>query len=169
MGASLAKWINALCVWLEQTSLSHTIQVTSWVVPTAQTIHILAIAAVAGSALMVDFRLLGVFAADLPARNVSARFLPFVWRPLIVLLATGALLIVGEPARSLKNPAFQLKMILLLAAIAITWLLQHRLRRDATFGDRASPRRLGTIAIAVLSMLLWCAIIFAGRWIAYLR
>ena len=168
MGPAIGKWLSALTTWLEHTSLSHALQVTSWVVPTTQTIHILAIAAVASSALMVDLRLIGVFAADQPARNVSARFLPFVWWPLIVLLASGALLIIAEPGRSLRNPAFQLKMLLLAAAIAVTLVLQRRLRRDASFGDRGAPR-LAATAIAVVSMLLWCAIIFAGRWIAYYR
>jgi uncharacterized protein DUF6644 len=169
MDFAIGKWLGALSTWLEHTALSHAIQVTSWVIPTTQTIHIMAIAAVASSALMVDLRLIGVFAADQPARSVSARFLPFVWWPLLVLLASGALLIIAEPGRSLRNPAFQLKMTLLLAAVVVTSLLQRRLQRDATFGERGSPNRLAAIAIAALSMLLWSTIIFAGRWIAYYR
>jgi hypothetical protein len=165
MVPSLARPINVVCAWLEQTALSHTIQVMSWIIPTVQTIHILAIAAVAGSALMIDLRLIGVLAADQSPRDVSARFLPFVWWPLLVLLATGAIMIIGEPARSLKNPAFQLKMTLLVAALAVTRVIELLLRRNPAFGDRGS--HLAAVAIAVLSMLLWCSIIFAGRWIAY--
>jgi len=167
MVPSIARPINVVCAWLEQTSLSHTIQVMSWIIPTVQTVHILAIAAVAGSALMIDLRLIGVLAADQSPRDVSARFLPFVWWPLLVLLATGAIMIIGEPARSLKNPAFQLKMTLLVAVLVVTLLIQRLLRRDPAFGDRGRGQRRTAVAIAVLSMLLWCSIIFAGRWIAY--
>src|SRR5712671_4817588 len=152
--------IDALCWWLEHTALSQTIQSVDWIVPAIQTIHILAITVVAASALMIDLRLIGVFSADRPLRQVSARFLPFVWWPLLVLLATGAIMITGEPARSLKNPAFQLKMALLVAAMTVTavcWFLQ---RRDPAFGERASGRRLTAASIAVLSMLLWSGIIF---------
>src|SRR6478736_6147489 len=156
------KSIDALCWWLEHTALSQTIQSINWIVPAIQTIHILAITVVAASALMIDLRLIGVFSADRPLREVSARFLPLVWWPLLVLLATGAIMIIGEPARSLKNPAFQLKMALL-----VTVLYQLLLRRDPDLGSAASSRRITAAAIATLSMLLWTGIIFAGRWIAY--
>ncbi|MBV8167901.1 MAG: hypothetical protein JO021_13990 [Alphaproteobacteria bacterium] len=161
-------WLTAFCLWLEQTAPSLTIQKTAWIVPTVQSIHILAIAAVATSALLVNLRLAGGFATDLPGARVAARFLPFVWWPLLVLLATGAVMITGEPGRSLKNPAFQLKMALLLAALVLTVAGQRRLRR-------APPRAAGagsgvgaaTRALAVAALLLWVGVIVAGRWIAY--
>ena len=78
-------------------------------------------------------------------KDVSSRFLPFVWWPLLILFATGAIMIIGEPARSLKNPAFQLKMILLVAALVVTGLFQFFERRNAAFGDLGTPtaRRRG--------------------------
>jgi hypothetical protein len=167
MSPVFTKSLNAICVWIDQTPLSQAIQATSWVVPTVQTVHILAIAVVASSALMIDLRLLGVFWADRPMKDVFSRFLPLVWWPLLILFATGAIMIIGEPARSLKNPAFQLKMLLLVTALIVTGLLQFFQRQDGTFGDlRSAPRPL-RVTIAVVSMLLWSAIIFAGRWIAY--
>lgn len=159
--------LNQICLWIDHTALSQAIQVTSWVVPVVQTIHILAVAAVASSALMIDLRLIGVFWADRSMRDVSSRFLPLVWWPLPLLLATGAIMIIGEPARSLKNPAFQLKMTLLVAALIVTGLFWFLQRRNAAFGDLRSGPRVTAAAIAIVSMFLWSAIIFAGRWIAY--
>jgi hypothetical protein len=167
MNSALAQTLNAICAWLEQTPLSQAIQATNWAVPAVQTIHILMIAVVASSALMIDLRLIGVFAADQSLKRVSSRFLPFVWWPLLILLATGAIMITGEPARSLKNPAFQLKMTLLVAAIVVTGIIQFSQRRDPAFGEPGSGRRGGAAVVAALSMLLWSGIIFAGRWIAY--
>ena len=167
MSPVFAKSLNAICVWIDQTPLSQAIQATSWVVPTVQTVHILAIAVVASSALMIDLRLLGIFWADRPMKAVFSRFLPLVWWPLLILFATGAIMIIGEPARSLRNPAFQLKMLLLITALIVTGLSQFFRRQDGTFGDLGSAPRLLRVAIAVVSMLLWSAIIFAGRWIAY--
>jgi uncharacterized membrane protein SirB2 len=112
--------INSLCVWLDQTALSQAIQAIGWVVPTVQTVHIMSVAVVIISALMLDLRLIGVVGVDQPLDRVWVRFLPFVWWPLLILLATGALMIIGEPARSLKNPVFQLKMALLLGAMIVT-------------------------------------------------
>ena len=159
--------LNQICVWLDGTALSQAIQVTNWVVPTVQTIHILTVAMVASSVLMIDLRLVGLFWADRPINEVSARFLPLVWWPLPMLLATGAIMIIGEPARSLKNPAFQLKMTLLVAALVVTGLFQVLERRHAAFGDLNSGPRAAAAAVAIVSMLLWSSIIFAGRWIAY--
>ena len=76
-----AQSLNMASKWLEQTSLSQAIQLTNWVVPTVQTIHILAICVVASSALMIDLRLLGAFAASRKKR--AAEF-----RPLIAQLRT---------------------------------------------------------------------------------
>ena len=163
----MARMLDEFCAWLEHTSLSETIQSVSWIVPTVQTIHILAITVVAGSILMINLRLIGVFAADQPLKDVSSRFLPFVWWPLLVLLATGAIMIIGEPPRSLKNPAFQLKMTLLVSALIVTGIFQLLQRRDPAFGDARAGRRGAAATIAVVSMLLWTGIIFAGRWIAY--
>jgi len=87
-------------------------------------------------------------------------------RPLLVLLATGIIMIVAEPARSLKNPAFQLKMGLLIAALIVTSLFQLLHRRNTSFGDAAGSRAAAA-TLAVVSILLWSSIIFAGRWIAY--
>jgi Family of unknown function (DUF6644) len=162
----MALTLNEICHWIDQTALSQSIQAAGWVVPAVQTLHILAIAVVASSALMLDLRLIGVFWAGRPMKEVTARFLPLVWWPLLVLLATGLIMIVAEPARSLKNPAFQLKMGLLIAALIVTSLFHLVQRRNAAFGDSGARTRSAT-TIAVVSMLLWSSIIFAGRWIAY--
>jgi hypothetical protein len=165
--ATFTKSLNEISVWIDQTALSQAIQVTKWVVPLVQTVHILAIAVVASSVFMIDLRLIGVFWADRPMQEVSSRFLPLVWWPLLILLATGVIMIIGEPARELKNPAFQLKMTLLVAALLVTALFQLLQRRNAAFGDLRAGSRAAATTVAIVSMLLWSAIVFAGRWIAY--
>jgi len=165
MYATIFHWLSQLSAWLEQTQMSRIIQVHDWIIPTVQSIHILAISAVAASALMINLRLLRVYAVDQPLQDILARFLPFIWWPLIVLLLTGTVMIVGESPRSLKNPAFQLKMTLLVAAIVTTAIYQHILRRNPAFVTTGG--RAGAAALASVSMLLWVGIIFAGRWIAY--
>jgi hypothetical protein len=163
----MALTLNEICHWIDQTTLSQSIQAARWVVPAVQTIHILAIAVVASSALMLDLRLIGLFWASRPMREVTARFLPLVWWPLLVLLGTGLIMIIAEPARSLKNPAFQLKMGLLISALIVTLLFHFFQRRNAAFGDFGAGPRGVAVTIAIVSMLLWSSIIFAGRWIAY--
>ena len=152
--------------WLAATSLSHTIQTVTWIIPTLQTIHILCVAIVFSSAVLVDLRIFRVFERDEPLREVTRRFLPPIWLVLLILLVTGSLLIIGEPRRSLVNTTFYLKMALLLVAILLTATLQRMvLTSPGVFEDRS--RQMAGRALATVSILVWCGILFAGRWIAY--
>jgi branched-subunit amino acid transport protein len=159
--------LTALSKWLAATSLSGTIQTTGWVIPTLQTIHILCVAVLFSSAVLVDLRMLGILQRDVPLPEVARRFLPAIWPILLVLLITGSLLIVGEPRRSLVNGTFYLKMALLAVAIVLTSALQWSLASTPGFWDRDMGRRIAGGFAAVASILVWTGILFAGRWIAY--
>ncbi|MFL6599738.1 MAG: DUF6644 family protein [Steroidobacteraceae bacterium] len=161
--------LDSFCTWLAATSFSQVLQTVAWIVPAVQTVHILAVAAVVTSALMMDLRLLGIRGKEQSIAAIAKRFLPFIWWPLPVLLATGALLITAEPARSLENPVFILKMGLLVAAAGITLACQIPLQRDAAFWEVSATRKRLAQVIAAASIPLWIAIICAGRWIAYVQ
>src|SRR5580693_9771849 len=150
--------------WLAATPLSHIIQTTKWVIPTLQTVHILSVAVVFSSAVLVDLRLWRLLNRDLPLPEVGRRFLPTVWPVLLVLLITGSLLIIGEPRRSLLNSTFYLKMALLVVALSLTAWLQRSLSWSPNFWDQDGGRRLVGRLAATISILVWCGILFAGRW-----
>jgi cytochrome bd-type quinol oxidase subunit 2 len=149
--------------WLSNTPFSQTIQVTSWAIPGIQTIHILALATLFATALMFSLRIAGRGLSTEPLQSQAPRFARAIWFLLAILLATGVLLIIAEPGRTITNPAFYAKMIMLALAIAITLWLTSVARRQ--FG---SPGGLH-IAAAAISMLLWIGIIFCGRFIAYVE
>ncbi len=159
--------LKSLSSWLAATALSHTIQTTGWVIPTLQTIHILCVAVLFSSAVLVDLRFWRLLQRDVPLPDIGRRFLPLIWPVLLVLLITGSLLIIGEPRRSLLNTTFYLKMTLLVVAIALTALLQWSLAAAPDFWEKGPARRIAGQFAAALSILVWCGILFAGRWIAY--
>jgi hypothetical protein len=161
--------LDAFCDRLSETAVSQAIQTTDWVIPAVQTAHILAVAAVVSSILLVNLRFLGLRGRNQPIAAVTARYVPIVWYGLPILLATGATLIIAEPSRSLQNPIFVVKMALVLLAAGATLGYQIPLRRDPGFWDCSSSRRWLARLIACLSMPLWVAIVFAGRWIAYVQ
>jgi hypothetical protein len=152
--------------WLAATSLSHTIQTAGWIIPALQTIHILCVAVLFSSAVLVDLRIWHLVLRDLPLRDIGRRFLPLIWPVVVVLLLTGGLLIVGEPRRSLLNTTFYIKMALLVFALVLTALLQWSLASPG-FWDKDNVRRASAHLAATASLLAWCGIIFAGRFIAY--
>jgi cation transport ATPase len=151
------------CYYLESTSLNAAIQNNFWVVPFLQSIHILAIASVLIGVLPINLRILGIHGKSEPIATVINRYQPLIWLALPVLLITGCIMIVGEPARSLTNPAFQLKMLMLLAVIIITLFFQKKWHSNNSFTPANTANRL----LAILSLALWVGIVAAGRWIAY--
>ena len=160
-------FVGDFAKWLEATALSHALQTTGWIVPALQTIHVLGIAVLFSSAVIVDLRVWRVLQRDAPLRDVARRFLPVIWPVVLVLLITGGLLIISEPRRSLLNTTFYLKMSLLAFALALTAVLQWSLSSTPEFWEKSRTRRIAGRLAATLSILVWCGIIFAGRWIAY--
>lgn len=159
--------LTAFCDWLAHTGLSQLIQNLAWIIPGVQTVHILSIAAVITSAAMLDLRLIGLAGRRYSMAAYVARFLPLTWGALVVLAVSGVLLIIGEPQRSLLNPWFQIKMLLLMVAIVITLLLQRGVRSGPMVRNDREQGGLLLKAGAAASLLLWATIVFAGRWIAY--
>ena len=159
--------LSELSKWLAATPLSHTIQTTSWIIPTIQIIHILGVAVLFSSAVLVDLRIWRLLERDIPLTQVARRFLPPIWPVLLILLITGSLLIIGEPRRSLLNSTFYLKMALLAFAIMLTAGLQRSISLSPDSWDKDRRRRLAARFAATVSIAVWCGILFAGRWIAY--
>jgi uncharacterized membrane protein len=160
--------VGRFCQWLEQTPPSQFIQGESWLVPAVQTVHILAISAVAGSALLINLRLLGALCTDQSVESISKRFAPVIWWALPILLVTGTVLTIGEPARELLNPVFRLKMVLILTAMALLAYFQKSVSRNPGRYEGAQRAKGAAIAVAIPSLLVWAGIIVAGRWIAYI-
>jgi hypothetical protein len=159
--------LSELSKWLAATPLSHTIQTSSWIIPTIQIIHILGVAVLFSSAVLVDLRIWRLLERDIPLAQVARRFLPPIWPVLLILLVTGSLLIVGEPRRSLLNSTFYIKMALLAVAIMLTAGLQRSISSSPNSWDKDRGRQLAARFAATASIAVWCGILFAGRWIAY--
>jgi hypothetical protein len=76
-------------------------------------------------------------------------------------------MITGEPVRELINPVFWIKMALIVAMILLSIGFQASVRRNAARWEMAGGGQLSVRVGAVCIILLWCAIMVAGRWIAY--
>lgn len=158
--------LDSFITWLYATPLSTLIRDVSWVIPAVQSIHIVAIAVVVGSAMITDLRLAGILATDEAPAAVVRRYTPWMWGALLVLLLTGMVMSIGEPDRVLVNSLFWFKMGAVVTVSVLTWFL-HR-----PFLNPAPPAwlvRLNSFTkpAAWFSLLLWVGVIICGRWIAY--
>ena len=155
----------ALCESLQDTELSQAIQNKSDLIAFLQSLHILAISVILIAMLVFNFRLISNKLGD------SLFLSGFKYNAIVslpVLLVTGVFLIIAEPARSLANEAFQIKMILLVIVLSIYRYLNQTVFSTADFPNSSVQVSLISKLWATLSILIWVGIVFAGRWIAYL-
>jgi hypothetical protein len=136
-------------VWLKTNAYAY---------PTLETMHLIAIAIVFGTLWIVDLRLLRVIRA-IDARLLAQTLLPWTLAGFALALLTGLTMFVSRIGDFIGNPAFILKMGLLCAAGANAGILHARGAPD----DTSAATRFQ----AALSIMIWIAIIFCGRWIAY--
>ena len=152
---------------LAQTPASIFVQSVSWLVPAVQTVHLLAIAIVLSSAGMLVLRVLGLAGFEQSIVDAARRYLPWIWAGLAVLLMSGSVLIVGEPDRTLINPVFHWKMILVAAVATLTAIFHAGVTRQAADWDLAPAHRGAARLLAVGAFGVWLTIAVLGRWIAY--
>ena len=108
----------------------------------------------------------GVFglAGHATLAETSRRYAKVLWWALVVLVLTGLLMIVGEPVRELVNPYFWIKMILVVVGAVVSVIFARNLGRQAVASETVGG---GVKATAVFLVILWCMIMWCGRWIAY--
>ena len=153
--------------WVSHTPLSAWLQDTAWVVPTSQSLHIVALSVVFASALVIDLRLLGIGRSARSVRQVVTTHLPWMWAGLVVLLLTGTVQTIAEPMRQFVTPAFWAKMFMIVVVATGTAVFAARVRGHAARWEGAAAAPAGARMFAVLSIALWVAIIVCGRFIGY--
>ena len=127
--------------------------------PIVQTFHLLGIAVIMSSVVLLDLRILGLALPSQDVQELTRRVMPWVWWTLPVMLLSGSMFVIARPRRYFTNPIFGLKFALLVPAIALAAVLHLVSVRN--------PDAWGTKVLAAISLLLWICVVLAGRWIAY--
>jgi hypothetical protein len=158
--------LSGFSVWLADTPLSTAINQNSWATPITESVHILAIAAAFGAAMMINLRILGVAGKRQTMLQVEERFAPWIWWSLLILVISGVIFVVAEPAREILSGWFWTKMgLIILVALANLWF-QSSVRHGSPLwepGHETAAMRIGAGAL----IALWLVIIIFGRLIAY--
>jgi hypothetical protein len=160
--------VHQFALWLASTPPSIFIQEhNAWTIPAIQSVHIVGIGLVMGSILMIDLRILGLAWTDHTVQQTTNRFGPWVTGSLWLLLVTGLLMVIGEPVRELVTFSFWLKMALVAIGAVVAIRFQRTVQRhEQRWGDDLVHR--GSIrTMAIVTFLVWVAVIFLGRLIAY--
>jgi hypothetical protein len=132
-----------------------------------ETIHTLGIVLVAGTIMLVDLRLLGLGLKRVPVSHVVSRIVPWTLGGFCLMALTGCSLFSAEAVKLYNSPAFRMKLVFLSLA-GLNALIFHRtIYRQATAWDSAPVAPVRARMAGLFSLILWIAIIAAGRAIAY--
>jgi hypothetical protein len=135
--------------------------------PIAQSLHIIGIAVVMSSTVMIHLRILGLAAPSQQVSEMIGRLMPWTWWALLVNAITGLLFVVGRPNRYFFNPVFGWKFMCLVPAVVIALVIYRMNQHEPGYWERTAARLISARLMAVVSLLLWVGVVLAGRWIAY--
>jgi hypothetical protein len=155
------------CQWLDQTALGSAIRQSLWLFPAVETVHLLGMAALVATITVLDLRLLGLAARQQPISKLAVRLIPLAWLGFGVQFVTGALLFSSEAVKIYGNPAFRLKMLLLLLAGVQALIFQTFVSGKLTAWDERASMPVTGRLIGLSSILLWAGIVTAGRFIGF--
>jgi hypothetical protein len=152
--------------WLGHTALSYYIQRNAVAFPILEVLHVIAITLVVGSIFVVDLRLLNLCSKSYRITHLLRAVLPLTLCAFVFALLTGFLLFSSQPVRYLHTP-FPIKMgLLMLAGVNMAVFHLWTERRIAAW-DKGGVTPLGARIAGGVSMVLWIAILVAGRFIGF--
>lgn len=157
----------AICQWLEKTPWSIALHESIWVYPLVESVHVLTLCVFLGTAVMLDLRLLGLVMRRVPVSEAAVQLFRWMAAGFVLMVISGSLLFYAIPVRTYLNIFFRIKVVMLALAGLNAWVFHRTVyRRVAEWDlDPVTPR--AARVAGGLSLVLWAAIVVAGRMIAY--
>ena len=151
---------------IEASALGQAMRQWLWLYPSVETVHIVGIALLVGSIVVLDLRLLGL-SRSLPVRRLSAHILPWTAASFVLIIPSGLAMFVAHAGELIANPVFAVKMCLILLAGANAGVFHAGVFRSAGKWDVDVMPPLAARAAAAASLLIWISVIACGRLLAY--
>jgi len=156
-------------IWesIEYSSLGTTIAESTWMFPTIETAHVIALVTVLGAIMIVDLRLIGVASRDVAVTQLSKDTLPWVWGAFILAAITGSLLFVSKATSYVNNPFFLWKLVMLTLAGVNMMYFHFFTYRTVEHWDLDPSVPTGAKVAGALSLVFWLLVVFFGRAIGF--
>jgi hypothetical protein len=124
---------------IEDTALSTWIRESAslWGFPWILTMHTFGIAILVGASTVLDLRILG-FGPDIAVAPLK-KLHPFAWLGFWLNVASGLLLLYGQPTKMLTNPVFYIKMVVVALGMVVAQRIHHRLFDAGANADSEHP------------------------------
>lgn len=164
---SVVENLKGLFEAIEATSVGVAVRESTWMFPTFETIHVLALVLVIGSIAIVDLRLLGLASRERGVKELSDDVLPWTWTSFLVAAITGALLFSSAATRYAEMIQFQVKMLLIVLA-GINMILFHFITYSkVSQWNHTLPAPLAARVAGALSLFFWISVVTFGRWMGF--
>lgn len=157
------KWLLLFCQWALNSSFGHGVRDSVWLFPAIEICHLLGLAVLGGTVLVLNLRLMNLRFSNEPVAELARDVEPLMIGSVIVMLVSGFFLFSSEAVKMYDNVAFHYKMLFLLLAIVFTFTIYRRVVMSPE--GRVSP--FWRFSVALLSLALWAGVGLAGRAIGY--
>jgi len=148
---------------LQHSYIGETIRHSAALIATLEIVHLIGLALLLGTVLMVDLTLLGHGIGLQPASLMARDLNRWTLTGLAILLVSGPMIFMSEAVKCYHSPAFWIKMALLVAAILFYFTVHRRVVLASPPVARSPARRT-----ALVSLALWTGVALAGKAIAIL-
>jgi hypothetical protein len=151
---------------IQESALGSAISQSTWMFPTIETVHVIALSVVFGSIVVVDLRLIGVASKDRAVTALSRDFLPWTWGAFALAALTGTLLFTSRAADYMAIPPFTAKFVLMALAGLNMLYFHFATQRSIKDWDTGKPVAAAKAA-GLISLTLWALILICGRKVGF--
>jgi uncharacterized membrane protein len=159
--------ITGILAGLEALAVAGRIRESLYLFPFIESLHVLGLTMVFGTIAILDLRLLGVASTRRPVSRVASDVLPWAWAAFGLTACTGLLMFITNADVYFHNVYFRSKMALLALAGLNVLVFELTARRSLQRWNTQRAAPAAGRAAAAVSLVLWIAIIFMGRWIGF--
>ena len=159
--------IAAILKWLEASGLATRIRDSLFLFPMIESIHVIGLALVFGTIIIIDLRLLGAASAHRSFQRMASDILKWTWAAFAVTALTGTLMFITNAAVYYNNFYFRTKMLLLVLSGMNMLAFELTAGRTIHQWDKSGSAPRAGRTVAALSVALWIGVIIAGRLIGF--
>src|SRR2546425_8313157 len=146
--------------WLQYSPPLAAMRSSPWIFPVIASIHLMGLALIGGTVLVVDLRLLGFGLRRQPVAQVARDAERWMLVSLLVLLPTGMLQFMCFAATKYYYlTAFWVKI----AALSLPLVFTFVVRRKVAMADERRINPVWSKLVALVSLSLWSTVAIAGR------
>jgi hypothetical protein len=159
--------IASILTWLQETGLATGVRDSLYLFPLIESAHVIGLALVFGTIAVIDLRLLGVASTRRSFRRMAPEIMTWTWAAFALTALTGALMFATNATTYFHNTYFRVKMALLVLAAINVVAFELTAGRTVHEWDQAPAAPRAGRTVAAVSLVLWIAVIVAGRMIGF--